>query len=91
MVDFFGGGVMSRGFIRKGFVMHTARNTCVGVEVMFYDEDGQLISNYYIWMAGKKHSVSNTFTIPYGQKNENLDLIFVKDGYASKITVKVPK
>lgn len=91
MVDFVGGGVMSRAFVRKGSVMHTTRNSCVGTEFMFYDEDGQSITNYYIWMSGKKHQVTNTFIIPYGLKSENLDLIFVKDGYASKITVNVPK
>jgi hypothetical protein len=41
-------------------------NNTAGTELKFYDESGNQIKDYSVWLDGKKHQAQSSFTIPYG-------------------------
>ena len=42
-------------------------------------------------MEGKKHDIKSSFIIPYGESDKNISLVVVKDGYAQKFNLYVPR
>lgn len=91
VVELEGEGISSRAFIRKGAIVNTKRLNSAGTELKFYDETGSCVSGYSIWMDGKKHDVDSAFVIPYGETEKNVSLTWMKDGFAERFVVTVPR
>ena len=90
IIELEGEGISSRFFLRKGAIGHYIDYTEIGAELTFFDESGNKVKDFSIWMEGKKHTVNDKFSIPYGENSKSLNLILTKEQYAEKISVRVP-
>ena len=62
-----GDGVSSRAVVRKGCVFCFKRMTLAGVELKFYNEEGQKLENVDLWIKGKKVQVKNSYIVPFSE------------------------
>lgn len=90
VVDFVGEGLVSRAIIRRGSITALRKNTLAGVELRFYDENRSHIEELDVWCNNRRLHVKGKHIIPYGQTEEWLRLIAVKNGFAETIQVVVP-
>lgn len=91
IVDFKGEGVSSRAVIKRGSIVPIKKLTLTGAEIKFYWENGKPIDELDVWFNDRKVHVKEKHIIPYGEANQNVRLVALKDGFAEPVTVNVPQ
>ena len=90
VVDFDGEGLSSRAVIKKGAIFCLKRFTLAGLELKFYDESGKRIEELDLWLFEQKVHIKKSYTIPFGENEQQTTAIAVLGDYAEIVRLKVP-
>ena len=92
IVELIGNGRSSRALLRKGTLRHDTRIGAAGIVVSVFDEDGSLVKEARLWLAGRELTSREDggISIPFSTRPGATPVLLVHGELTARVTIDLP-